>query len=115
MPGRLIHVQPNCAPCDALLSRIQNDAPSMVPRLVIIVSKASGADVARVSAACATLETAAWFGDESGAIGSALQIQESPVVLAMNDRAIQWTLAGVLSGSQRLRDVLTGWVSVPGN
>lgn len=88
----LIHIQPNCALCEALLARIQNDAPSVVPRLVIVVSKASGADVARVSAAFASLETAGWFADESGAIGSALQIQESPVVLAMHDRAIQWTL-----------------------
>jgi hypothetical protein len=35
-------------------------------------------------------------------------------VLAMTDRAMQWTLVGVLSGSQRLRDVLTGWVAAPG-
>ena len=111
----LIHVQPNCAPCDALLARIEADAPSVVPRLVIVVAKANAAELARVSSAFELLGAAAWYSDESGAMSASLQIQEAPVVLAMNDRSIQWTLAGVLSGSQRLRDVLTGWVSIPGN
>jgi hypothetical protein len=110
----LIHVQPGCAPCDALLNRIQTDAPAVVPRLVIIVSRASAADVEKMSGAFAALGGAAWFSDEPAGLGSALRIQEAPLVLAMNDRAIQWTLAGVLSGSQRLRDVLTGWVTAPG-
>jgi hypothetical protein len=42
-----------------------------------------------------------------------LQIQESPLVLAIHDRGIQWTLAGVLSGSKRMQDVLTAWVKTP--
>jgi hypothetical protein len=110
----LLHVQPNCAPCDALLNRIQNDVPAVGPRLVIIVSRASAADVEKMSAGFGMLGGAAWYSDEQAGLGTALSIQEAPLVLAMNDRAIQWTLAGVLSGSQRLRDVLTGWVSAPG-
>ena len=110
----LAQVQGNCAPCDALLLRIQTDAPAIAPRLVIVVSGSAPADVNRMMTAFAGLGPAAWFADQPGALSAALHIGEMPIVLAMNDRSIQWTLAGGLSHTQRLRDVLTGWVTVPG-
>jgi hypothetical protein len=111
----LIQVRPNCAPCEALLGRVQTDAPAVIPRLVIVVAKGTAAEMTRLSTTFTALTGAAWYSDADDAMSAALQINEAPVVLAMNDRAIQWTLAGVLSGSQRLRDVLTGWVAFPGN
>jgi hypothetical protein len=110
----LIHVQRGSMPCEALLGRIQGDAWTTVPpRLAIIVANATAADVDKLAAQYPALEGAAWFADQPGALAAALQIQEAPVVLALNDRGIKWTLAGVLSGSKRLQGALTGWVQTP--
>jgi len=110
----LVHVQANCAPCEALLLRIQTDARAIAPRLVIVVSGSAPADAIKMMTGFAGLEPAAWFADQPGALSATLHIAAMPLVLAMNDRSIQWTLEGVLSGTQQLRDVLTGWVTVPG-
>ena len=111
----LVHMQANCAPCDALLARIETEARAIAPRLVIVVSGSTPADVGELIAAYAGLEPAAWFADPPGGLSAALRIEETPLVLAMNDRSIQWTLAGVLAGTPQLRDVLTAWVTVPGH
>jgi hypothetical protein len=97
-----------------LLARIQTEARAITPRLVIVVSGSTPSDVGRLMATYAGLEPAAWFADQPRGLSAALRIEETPLVLAMNDRSIQWTLAGALSATQRLRDVLTGWVTVPG-
>lgn len=110
----LVVVRPNCAPCDALLARIQGDAWSaVIPRLVIVTSGANAAEANRLAMANPALDTSAWYADETGRLAAALQIQESPMVLAIHDRGIQWTLGGVLSGSKRMQDVLTAWVKTP--
>jgi hypothetical protein len=110
----LVIVRPNCAPCDALLARIQGDAWSpAIPRLVIVTSGANAAEAHRLATANPALDAAAWYADEAGGLAAALQIQESPMVLAIHDRGIQWTLSGVLSGSKRMQDVLTAWVKNP--
>lgn len=109
----LLHMQLGCAPCKVLLTRIQTDAPAIAPRLAIVVSGASSDDVGKMMAEFQLLESATWYADEIGGMAASMRIDASPVVLAMNDRAVQWTLAGVLSGSTRLRDVLTGWVMAP--
>lgn len=106
----LVHVQRGCGPCDALLGRIQGEAfATIAPRLVIVVAGANAADVEKMAATYPALDRATWYADETGALAAALQIQEAPVVVAVADRGIQWTLAGVLSGSKRLQDVLTAW------
>jgi hypothetical protein len=109
----LVLIRADCARCETLLSRIQTEAPAIAPRLVIVVSRAAPADVAKMMSGFVALEPAAWFADQPGALSAALQSEESPLVLAMNDRSIRWTLADVVSGTG-LRDVLTGWVTVPG-
>jgi hypothetical protein len=109
----LILMRAHCAPCDTLLARIQAETPAIAPRLVIVVSGSGPADVAKMMAGFAALEPSAWFADHPGALSSALQLDETPLVLAMNDRTIQWTLSGG-PGTKQLRDVLTGWVIVPG-
>ena len=113
-PARQVCRRDRCAPCEALLLRIQTDARAIAPRLVIVVSGSAPADAIKMMAGFAGLEPAAWFADQPGALSATLHIAEMPQVLAMNDRSIQWTLEGVLSGTQQLRDVLTGWVTVPG-
>ena len=111
----LVLIQANCAPCEALLSRIQADARAIAPRLVVVVSGSAPADVGKIMTTFAGLEPAAWFADQPSVLSAALHIEGTPLVLAMNDRSIQWTLAGVVWETQRLRDVLTGWVTVPGD
>ena len=110
----LVYLEAHCSPCDALLSRIQNEARAIAPRLVIVISGSAPADAARMMSTFAALDTAAWFADQPAALSAALHIEETPLVLAMNDRSIQWTVGGSLSGTKGLRDVLTGWVVVPG-
>ena len=110
----LVIVRPGCAPCEALLTRIQGDAwTAVIPRMVIVSSGAPAAEAARLATLNPALEPAVWYADESARLATALQLQESPVVLAIHDRGIQWTLAGVLSGSKRMQDVLTAWVKNP--
>lgn len=110
----LVVVRPNCAPCEALLTRIQGDAwTAVIPRLVIVTSGAPAAEATRLATLNPSLEAAVWYADEPAGLATALHLQESPVVLAVNDRGIQWTLAGVLSGSKRMQDVLTAWVKNP--
>jgi hypothetical protein len=110
----LIHVQRGSMPCEALLARIQGDAwASVPPRLAIIVAGATPAEVEKLAARYPALESAAWFADQPGALAAALHIEEAPVVLALSDRGIRWTLAGVLTGSKRMESALTGWVQAP--
>lgn len=110
----LLHVQKGSAASESLLGRIQGDAWSTVPpRLAIVVSGAAAAEVDQLAARFPALASAAWYADEPGALAGALQIQESPLILAVHNRGIQWTLSGVLSGSKRMQTVLTSWVVPP--
>lgn len=110
----LLHIQRGSAASESLLGRIQGDAWSAVPpRLAIVVSGATAPDVDQLATRFPALAAATWYADQSGALAAALQIQESPLILAVNNRGIQWTLSGVLSGSQRMQTVLTTWVTTP--
>ncbi len=110
----LLHVQPGSAASASLLGRMQGDAwSSVLPHLIIIVSGATAAELDQFATRFPALTAASWYGDETNALATALQIQESPLVLAMNHRGIQWTLSGVLSGSKKMQTVLTSCVATP--
>lgn len=107
----LLHVKRGSAPCEALLGRMQGETwTALAPRVAIIVSGASADEVVGMAKAYPALEGAGWYADQPGALAAALELREMPMILAMRQRGIKWTLAGVLSGSKRLQDVLTGWV-----
>jgi hypothetical protein len=110
----LLHVQRGSAASASLLGRIQGEAWAAVPpRLIIIVSGTTAAELDQFATKFPALTAATWYADEPAALAAALPIQESPLVLAMNNRGIQWTLSGVLSGSKKMQTVLTSWVATP--
>src|SRR5215470_2864357 len=80
----LVVIRPSCAPCEALLTRIQGDAwTAAIPRMVIVTSGANAAETTRLASLNPALESAVWYADEPAALAAALQLQESPVVLAV--------------------------------
>lgn len=109
----LIHVKRGSVPSETLLGRLQGPGwEQLPPHLTIIVSGSTPEEVAQMTSQFPSLAAATWYADQPGALAKALAIQEIPTVLGMNQRGIQWTLAGVIAQSQRMQQVLTGWAGI---
>ena len=110
-PGRwaLIYVAPQCRPCESILRSIDPAAhPALPQQLVIVVAGATPAQVLEEAARYPGLSDATWLGDPSSAIpqpiGGAV-----PGIVGMQDKMIEWSLAGVLTDPSDVKSILVNW------
>jgi hypothetical protein len=55
-------------------------------------------------------EVVQWASDEKRATARSLALSGSPVLIALDQTSIEWTISGVLSDPQTLHAVVSGWL-----
>lgn len=115
VPGQgkwlIVYVQPNCAPCDALLGLIKRDEhPDLPARMVIIDGGASAVSAGEARRQFAELSDARWYADTTGVGWTALDMSGAPMVFGMNDGMIQWRLSGMNPPKADVKSILASWV-----
>ncbi len=104
----LVYVSPHAGASVPLLQALEASEDAPGPRLVVVV----GAEAGAAASMARTFEgrlSAAWYADPSGAARRALGLAGVPIVLALQDGSIQWSLGGAPLDRRTLRSILGGW------
>jgi hypothetical protein len=108
----IVYVQPNCRPCDRLLNLVKMDAhPELPPRMVIIAGGLEGPGATVERSKFKDLADAQWYTDRPGKAWVALKMSGAPMVFGVRDKAIEWSLSGVLPSDEHVRSILASWVA----
>jgi hypothetical protein len=106
----LIHVEPDCAACDALLARMDDDEhAAAAARIAVIVT----ADLARARAMARRfprLHAARWVADPTAASRSPLGLLAAPTVLGLRGGAVEWRFAGLSRRPGEMESILSSWL-----
>jgi hypothetical protein len=106
----MIHVEPDCASCDALLARMDDDAhAASAPRVTVIVA----ADVVRARAMARRfprLQEARWVADPASASRAALGLAAIPTVSGLRRGTIEWSFAGLSRRPGETTSALSSWL-----
>lgn len=106
----LVYVQPRCAPCDALLARIDRDERASASRVVIVVGGMDATAVAALSSDYANLRTSRWLADPERKAVAALGIEANPTAFGLRASTIAWRLAGTVRNGRELDSILFTWL-----
>jgi hypothetical protein len=107
----LIYVQPNCRPCEALLTLVTEPEFSLLARkLVIIVGGATPDEAGSMASRFPDLAAASWYSDPPKTAQAQMKIGGAPVAIGVLQTNIIWNLSGVLSESVRMKSILKSWI-----
>ncbi len=104
----LVYVSPHAGASVPLLQALEGSAEAGRPRLVVVVGAERAAALSMARTFEGRLRTA-WYADPSGAARRALGLPGVPVVLALQDDSIQWSLGGASLDRRTLRSILGSW------
>ena len=106
----LIHVEADCAPCNALLARMDDDehAPS-APRIAVVVA-ADGARTRALGDRFPHLRAARWLADPTAASRAALGLRAVPTVLGLRGASVEWRFAGLSRRPGEMESILSSWL-----
>lgn len=108
----MVYVQPNCKPCEKLLSLVKRDEhPEIAPRLVIVAGGIDGAATSRMRDKLTDLTDAQWYVDRSRKAWVPLKMTGAPMVFGVRDMTIEWSLSGVLPSDGQVKSILASWVA----
>jgi hypothetical protein len=106
----VIQVEPDCASCDALLARMDDDEhAALAPRIAVIVTT----DVARARAMARRfprLREARWVADPISASRAALGLPATPTVSGLRGGTIEWRFAGLSRRPGETESILSSWL-----
>ena len=106
----LVYVRPGCVPCDSVLRALDaGEDQDAIKRLIVVTAGVNAGELPKFAAANPALTGATWYADADGLLGAALAIEEAPVIMGVSNDTIQWSLAGILSGRSRTRNVMSNW------
>jgi len=106
----LVYVQPRCAPCDALLTRLDSDERPSASRIVIVGGGMDGEGVKALSEKYPNLKTSRWLADPERRTADAMAIQANPTAFGMRASSIAWRLAGTVQNPRELDSILFTWL-----
>lgn len=111
----VVFVRPNCRPCDSLIGALAKWAtPELVARTVLVVHGDAATAQSYVTATVPeALSGVRWYADPQGGGFAALDFRGAPVLVGVEKREIDWTLAGVLARPDVLETVVRRWVEGP--
>jgi len=109
----LIYVRNNRA-SEVLLGEIDETSfPGITSHIVVIAGGMNQDRLKQTSSKFPGLAKAAWYGDSSLALATAMKINGAPVMFGMQDRNARWDLSGVLFDSEKLKSIVTSWFNPP--
>jgi hypothetical protein len=108
----LAYVKPGSRPCDQLMNALEHwKIHGLWERTVLVVgADLEGARAYVQSRLPKRAEEATWFADTEESAWKALNLKGVPVLLAVQDGRIAWTLSGVLNDPEALESVVRSWV-----
>ena len=104
----LAYVKPQSAPSRSLLAALEKARGATASGVVVVV----GADTTAAKALAdeyPELKSAGWYADARGTAFKELRLTGVPVVLALQDDTVRWSLAGVAPDRETLPSVLGSW------
>ena len=110
----LIYLQPDCRPCDTLVQLLgewQSDA--LIARTVLLVAGDMTQAERVVKALPESVGNVRVYADRDGTAAAALQLSGAPVLVGIDERQSDWTVAGVLANVAMLESIVRSWVEVP--
>ncbi len=111
-PGNwlLVYVGTDCPPCESVLKSVgPDDAPSLAPRMVIVVNSTDGEAIEGLARRHPSLAGASWYADSSEG-ARALRITTAPAVFGVRDGTIEWSVAGVLADPTDIKSIMSNWI-----
>jgi hypothetical protein len=91
-----------------LLSLVRKTDPDSPLKIVVVVD-GGGAAATAMQARYTGLLDAAWYTDHGRTAWTALKMSGVPMVFAVQDTTIRWSLNGVLTSDDQVKSILAGW------
>lgn len=111
-PGNwlLVYVGTDCPPCESVLKSVgAEEAPSLAPRMVIVVNSTDAEAIEGLVRRHPSLAGAAWYADAAEG-ARALRVETVPAVFGVRDGTIEWSVAGVLTDPTDIKTIISNWV-----
>jgi hypothetical protein len=106
-----------CAQCDALMQTLSLQSDN-IPRIAIIVSDISGANLLLLKQQYPKLADAQWLRDVKHNFSSSMSVIGTPHIIGMRNSSIRWQRAGVSAEDILFPSAIAGWLkynSLPPN
>jgi hypothetical protein len=108
----IVYVQPDCRPCESILTVATHERhPGLPDRLAIVVAGVTARELQALAARFPNLPRNAWYADTNRTMFTRLRLTGVPVVLGLRDQMIEWGLSGVLPDASAVESVLASWVA----
>jgi len=106
----IVYVQPRNQFSDNLLKLFKRDQyPALAQHAVIIVSGSTD-DMKFMQSRFTELALATWYADTDKSAFTLMKLTGAPMILGIRQRAISWSLSGILSDVNVARSVLNTWL-----
>jgi hypothetical protein len=106
----LIYAAPDCAPCDALIAKMDDDEHAEAASRIVVIVGADSSRARAVAGRFPDLQAARWLADPAHAGRDALRIQAQPTILGMRGESMEWRFAGVSRRPGEMESILSSWL-----
>lgn len=106
----IIYVQPRSQFSDNLLRLLKRDQYPTLARSTVIIVGGGVDDMKLMQSRFTELALATWYADTDKSAFAVMKLTGAPMILGIRQRAISWSLSGILSDVNVARSVLNTWL-----
>ncbi len=108
----LLYRQPSCAPCDVLMTSLEQDATfKHGSALTVVVAGASASTLARTKAQFPQWSEATWTADSGSSAFKVLKMRGTPMLYGLIGTSIVFAFAGAPGGPEQVTSAASSWVA----